>query len=31
LNASAEDIEINIEAILDMTTNQGILERTPHR
>lgn len=31
LNATVEDIEDNIEAILDMTANQGILERTPHR
>lgn len=31
LNANAEDIEANIETILDMTDNKGILERTPHR
>lgn len=29
--ASAEDIEANIDAILDMATNKGILERTHHR
>ncbi|MBL4573496.1 MAG: SDR family NAD(P)-dependent oxidoreductase [Gammaproteobacteria bacterium] len=31
LGASVEDIEDNIEAILDMSSNAGILERTPHR
>ncbi|MCH7815880.1 MAG: SDR family NAD(P)-dependent oxidoreductase [Proteobacteria bacterium] len=31
LEASVEDIEDNIEAILDMSANVGILERTPHR
>ncbi|MFK7862992.1 MAG: SDR family NAD(P)-dependent oxidoreductase [Pseudohongiellaceae bacterium] len=31
LNASVEDIEANIDTILDMTNNAGILERTPHR
>lgn len=31
LNASVEDIEANIDTILDMTSNAGILERTPHR
>lgn len=31
LNASVEDIEENIENILDMSSNAGILERTPHR
>lgn len=31
LGASVEDIEANIETILDMTSNAGILERTPHR
>lgn len=31
LNASVEDIEANIETILDMSSNRGILERTPHR
>ena len=31
LDASAEDIEENIAAILDMSDNKGILERTPHR
>ena len=29
--ATAEDIEANIDTILDMTENKGILERTPHR
>ena len=29
--ASVEDIEANIETILDMSSNAGILERTPHR
>lgn len=31
LNATVEDIEANIETILDMSDNVGILERTPHR
>ncbi len=31
LGASVEDIEANIETILDMGSNAGILERTPHR
>lgn len=31
LDASVEDIEENIETILDMSSNVGILERTPHR
>ena len=31
LGASVEDIEENIEIILDMSSNAGILERTPHR
>ena len=31
LGASVEDIEENIETILDMSSNAGILERTPHR
>jgi NAD(P)-dependent dehydrogenase (short-subunit alcohol dehydrogenase family) len=31
LGASVEDIEANIETILDMSNNAGILERTPHR
>ncbi len=31
LGASVEDIEDNIETILDMSSNAGILERTPHR
>lgn len=31
LGASVEDIEENIENILDMSSNVGILERTPHR
>jgi len=31
LNATAEDIEANIETILDMSENVGILERQPHR
>lgn len=31
LGASVEDIEANIDTILDMTSNAGILERTPHR
>jgi NAD(P)-dependent dehydrogenase (short-subunit alcohol dehydrogenase family) len=31
LNATVEDIEDNIETILDMSSNKGILERTPHR
>ncbi len=31
LDASVEDIEENIETILDMSSNAGILERTPHR
>jgi NAD(P)-dependent dehydrogenase (short-subunit alcohol dehydrogenase family) len=31
LGASVEDIEENIESILDMGSNAGILERTPHR
>ena len=31
LGASVEDIEANIETILDMSSNVGILERTPHR
>ena len=29
--ATAEDIEGNIESILNMDENKGILERTPHR
>ncbi|MBQ14951.1 MAG: SDR family NAD(P)-dependent oxidoreductase [Gammaproteobacteria bacterium] len=29
--ATADDIEANIEAILDMSSNVGILERVPHR
>lgn len=31
LTASVEDIEENIDTILDMSSNAGILERTPHR
>ena len=31
LNASVEDIEENIAAILDMSANKGVLERTHHR
>ncbi len=31
LDASVEDIEKNIDTILDMSSNAGILERTPHR
>ena len=31
LKASVEDIEENIESILDMSSNAGILERIPHR
>ncbi|MDA1372228.1 MAG: SDR family NAD(P)-dependent oxidoreductase [Proteobacteria bacterium] len=31
LGASAEDVAENIDAILDMTENLGILERTQHR
>ena len=31
LDASVEDIEQNIDAILDMSSNAGILERIPHR
>lgn len=31
LNATVEDIEANIDTILDMSSNAGILERTPHR
>lgn len=31
LDASVEDIEANIDSILDMSSNAGILERTPHR
>ena len=31
LDASVEDIEANIDTILDMTSNAGILERIPHR
>jgi len=31
LGASVEDIEANIETILDMSSNAGILERIPHR
>lgn len=31
LGATVEDIEENIETILDMSSNAGILERTPHR
>jgi NAD(P)-dependent dehydrogenase (short-subunit alcohol dehydrogenase family) len=31
LGASVEYIEANIETILDMSSNAGILERTPHR
>jgi len=31
LGATVEDIEENIETILDMSSNVGILERTPHR
>jgi NAD(P)-dependent dehydrogenase (short-subunit alcohol dehydrogenase family) len=31
LNATVEDIQENIEAILDMASNKGILERTHHR
>ena len=31
LGASVEDIEENIETILDMSNNAGILERIPHR
>ncbi|MBL6905957.1 MAG: SDR family NAD(P)-dependent oxidoreductase [Pseudomonadales bacterium] len=31
LGASVEDIEENIETILDMSSNAGILERIPHR
>jgi len=30
-NATADDIADNIEAILDMSENAGILERKPHR
>ncbi|MEQ8954248.1 MAG: SDR family NAD(P)-dependent oxidoreductase [Gammaproteobacteria bacterium] len=29
--ATAEDIEANIDSILDMSENKGILERDPHR
>ena len=29
--ATADDIEANLETILDMSSNMGILERTPHR
>ncbi len=31
LEASVEDIEEHIDSILDMSSNAGILERTPHR
>lgn len=31
LGASVEDIEKHIDTILDMSSNVGILERTPHR
>ncbi len=31
LGASVEDIEANIDTILDMSANKGILERTNHR
>ncbi|MFT6093328.1 MAG: NAD(P)-dependent dehydrogenase (short-subunit alcohol dehydrogenase family) [Pseudohongiellaceae bacterium] len=31
LDATVEDIEENIDTILDMTSNAGILERIPHR
>lgn len=31
LNASVEDIEANIETILDMGSNKGVLERNHHR
>jgi NAD(P)-dependent dehydrogenase (short-subunit alcohol dehydrogenase family) len=31
LNATVEDIAANIDGILDMSENKGILERTPHR
>jgi NAD(P)-dependent dehydrogenase (short-subunit alcohol dehydrogenase family) len=31
LDASVEDIQANIDTILDMTSNKGILERTNHR
>ena len=31
LDATVEDIEANIDTILDMTSNAGILERIPHR
>ena len=31
LNATVEDIQENIETILDMASNKGILERTHHR
>jgi NAD(P)-dependent dehydrogenase (short-subunit alcohol dehydrogenase family) len=31
LNASAEDVETNIETILDMSATKGILDRVPHR
>jgi len=31
LGASVEDIEANIDTILDMSSNEGILERTNHR
>lgn len=31
LDATVEDIETNIDTILDMTSNAGILERIPHR
>lgn len=31
LDATVEDIDKNIETILDMSSNAGILERTPHR
>ncbi len=31
LDATVEDIDDNIETILDMSSNAGILERTPHR
>jgi NAD(P)-dependent dehydrogenase (short-subunit alcohol dehydrogenase family) len=31
LGASVEDIEANIDTILDMSTSEGILERTNHR
>ena len=31
LNATVEDIQENIETILDMASNKGMLERTHHR